>query len=334
MTEIFVKEPDTTTPRAVDSMRLYLAPLEGVTGWQYRRLVAKHFGSVDRYFTPFITPAQRIGESSRFGREIEPGHNEGLETVPQILTNDAEGFLETANALRDLGYEEVNLNLGCPSGTVVKKGRGSGFLQDPWGLDRFLEKIFSEAQVKVSIKTRIGYADPEEFADILEIYNRYPYSELIVHPRVRMEMYQGEPHLAQYEEAYQVLDEGAANGRKLVYNGNLFTDSDAIAMAERYPKTSALMLGRGAIARPDIFRAIRTGKEASCEELAAFHKELYQIYLAALGRKDVLFKMKEIWSFMKTAYPDSDWVWNKIRRSKTNEEFLANAAEILATERA
>ena len=306
---------------------LSLAPMEGVTGWKYRRLLNSEFGHADRFYTPFITPAERIGRSSRFGREIDPAHNEGMTVIPQILTNDAEGFIETAKLLKELGYREVNLNLGCPSGTVVRKGRGSGFLEYPWELDRFLEKIISGSPLPVSVKTRIGVRSPEEFGELVGIFARYPFTELIIHPRVREEMYTGYPHSEAFSEACERISV------PLVYNGNVNSPRDAYAVLSRFPSVAGIMLGRGAIARPDLFRELKTGKQASPAEMLLFHDKLYDLYREELGEKDVLFKFKELWSFMRFAYPDPEEVWNRIRRSKTNAEYRTAARDILGTER-
>lgn len=166
-------------------MKYYLAPLEGITTYIYRRAYHQHFAPMDKYFTPFLVPHTKKGFSTKEKNDVMPEHSPGMNLVPQIMSNQAESFLHTVEKLKVYGYEEVNLNLGCPSKTVVSKGRGSGFLADPDGLDRFLDEIFKKCDVKISIKTRIGKDDPEEFARLLDIYNQYPVEELIIHPRVQ-----------------------------------------------------------------------------------------------------------------------------------------------------
>ena len=155
-------------------MKYYLAPLEGITTYIYRRAYHQHFAPMDKYFTPFLVPHTKKGFSTKEKNDVMPEHSPGMNLVPQIMSNQAESFLHTVEKLKVYGYEEVNLNLGCPSKTVVSKGRGSGFLADPDGLDRFLDEIFKKCDVKISIKTRIGKDDPEEFARLLDIYNQYP----------------------------------------------------------------------------------------------------------------------------------------------------------------
>ena len=158
-------------------MKIYLAPLEGITGYTYRRALYQCFGGFDKYFIPFILPNQKGHLSTREKKDIMPENNEGMYAVPQILTKNAEDFIQTAETLQGYGYKEVNLNLGCPSKTVVTKGRGAGFLDRPDELDKFLDEIFSKCDMKISIKTRLGMDDPEEFEDLLTIYNKYPLEE-------------------------------------------------------------------------------------------------------------------------------------------------------------
>ena len=184
-------------------MKFYLAPLEGVTTYVYRNAYHKHFRPMDKYFTPFIVPHKEKNFSTREKKELSPENNQGLFVVPQLLTNNAEDFLKTANDIVKFGYDEINLNLGCPSGTVVAKKKGSGFLAFPEELERFLDEIFNKADFKISIKTRIGKENPDEFYRLLEIYNKYPMEELIVHPRIQTDYYKNTPNWKMFEEAYK-----------------------------------------------------------------------------------------------------------------------------------
>ena len=170
-------------------MEYYFAPMEGVTGAEYRAVHHRHFPGVDRYYMPFITPTQDRVFTPRELRNIAPERNVGYCAVPQLLTKNAGDFNWAAGELWAMGYDEVNLNLGCPSGTVTAKGKGAGMLADLEGLDRFLDGIFSAARGKISVKTRLGLRDPEEIFPLLERFARYPISLLILHPRVRQDFY-------------------------------------------------------------------------------------------------------------------------------------------------
>ena len=209
-------------------MKFYLAPLEGVTGYIFRNALEEYFPGTDRYFTPFIVPDQKHALRKRELRDVLPENNQVKELVPQILTSDPVRFVETAKALAEYGYEEVNLNLGCPSGTVVAGGRGAGMLADVEKLDCFLDQIFRDTDLRISVKTRIGIERPEEGYTLMKIYNQYPISEVIIHPRTRKEYYKGEPHLDVFSELL------AMSQHPVCYNGNLFTVSSSVRVFHRW----------------------------------------------------------------------------------------------------
>ena len=218
-------------------MKCYFAPLEGVTSAPYRQAHHRHFSGVDRYYAPFISPTIHHVLTPREQRDILPEYNEGVPVIPQLLTKNAEDFLWAAGDLAAMGYSEVNLNLGCPSGTVVSKGKGSGFLGHPEELERFLDEIFEKSPIAVSVKTRLGVTDPDEFGPILELYNRYPIPELTIHPRVQKQMYRGEVWLEHFAKA------AAECKIPLCYNGDLNTPADIAAHLERFPAIDTVMLG-------------------------------------------------------------------------------------------
>ena len=237
-------------------MKFYLAPLEGVTGYIYRNALEKYFPGTDRYFTPFIVPDQKRTLRSKELRDVLPENNRVGTLVPQILTNDGDRFREAVQALGEYGYEEVNLNLGCPSGTVVSRRRGAGLLGVPDELDRFLDRIFSENEVRISIKTRIGMTSPDEAYRLIHIYNQYPLSELIIHPRTREEYYRGQPHREVFAKLLPLCR------MPVCYNGNLLTARDYAAFREQFPTVDRVMLGRGVIANPGLIRELCDGEHA------------------------------------------------------------------------
>ncbi len=288
-------------------MQYYLAPLEGVTTYVYRNAYHRYFRPMDKYFTPFIVPHKGKKFNTREMKELSPEHNRGLFVVPQLLTNNAEDFLKTAKDITEFGYDEINLNLGCPSGTVVAKKKGSGFLAYPEELDRFLDEIFNKADFKISIKTRIGKEDSEEFERLLAIYNQYPLEELIVHPRVQTDYYKNKPNWDVYKQAYK--DSHAS----LCYNGDIFTKENLELFVKRFPNTEKVMLGRGMIANPGLLHEIESGTVMDKKTLLEFHNDIYEEYQAiSSGERNVLFKMKELWSYMKNLFPDSPKLMKKI----------------------
>lgn len=302
-------------------MQFYLAPMQEVTGWVYRNVYFAMFGNIDKYFTPFIVPTQKKILKTRERKEVAPENNRGMFVVPQIMTNHAGQFIDTCHMLMELGYHEINLNLGCPAATVVTKARGSGFLADAGKLDRFFEEVFlalgkEHSTLAVSVKTRIGLEFPEEFEDILRIYNRYPLSEIIIHPRLQKDYYGNQPYLEVFSDA---LNQSV---HPVCYNGDIFTKADYDAFIKRFPFVDRIMLGRGVVGNPGLVREIATGQQISKQELQDYHDGLYAGYREALGNeKDVLFKMKEVWHYLGADFSDAEKELKKIRKAGKPEEY-------------
>ena len=308
-------------------MKYYAAPMEGLTGYIYRRAHHRVFPGVDRYYTPFIMPGQKVLLRAKEARDLLPENNAGIPVVPQILSNQAEDFLHTAAALHDLGYTEVNLNLGCPSGTVASKHRGAGFLALPEELDRFLEAIFAACPTAISIKTRIGVENAEEFPAILDIYNRYPVKELTVHPRLLKQKYRGYPDREAF--AYALTNSRCP----VCFNGDLFTRADVEKTAAEFPGASALMLGRGLMADPALAQKAQGGPACDKVTLRRFHDLLLEDFLALqMGDKNVLFRVKELWFYMIHLFPDSAKFAKAINKSQHLSDYLS-AIERLFAER-
>ena len=250
-------------------IKLYAAPMEGLTGYIWRRAQREMFGGVDKYFTPFLSPNGNLTFQRKELDEVTQGERD---TVPQLLTNRGDYFVWAARELYAMGYREVNFNLGCPSGTVTAKGKGSGFLAHPNELAAFFDEVFSKNPLPVSVKTRLGYETPEEFAALLDLYNRYPIACLTVHPRVRKEKYRGPVHL-------DVFADALANSRNPVcYNGDLRTVGEVRALEGRFPEVTHVMIGRGLVADPALARKLRGGAGVTRKELSEFLAALYQGY--------------------------------------------------------
>ena len=299
-------------------VKYYMAPLESVTTWIYRQAHAKIYGRLDKYFIPFLEPHEKRDFKTRELQEILPEHNENIYAVPQILTNRSEGFIKLAKALKDWGYEEVNLNLGCPSKTVVTKGKGSGFLAKPEELKLFLTEIFDalSGEVKISVKTRIGKEDPEEFPALLELFNKYPMEELIIHPRVQKDGYGNVPRL----EIYELAEKQSMN--PICYNGDLYTREQIRNFAERFPGTERLMFGRGFLRDPGLL--YNEGKDLKdiFEKFWAFHDLVYEGYQERnMGDRNVLFKMKELWSYQVYQFSEPERLFKVFKKAQDCKEY-------------
>jgi tRNA-dihydrouridine synthase len=294
-------------------MELYLAPMEGITGYIYRNALKDLFGDHFRkYFTAFITPRPKAGMRSKERNDMHPDNNKGITLVPQIMSRDAEEFLSLAHEIRaDFGYEEINLNCGCPSGTVVSHGRGSGMLKDPEYLDRFLFEVFEKTEVKISVKTRIGVTDPDEWSQLLEIYKKYPLSELIIHPRVQKQGYGGKI----WKECFEMAADAPF---RVIYNGDIKTTEDLKCLSD------TLMIGRGVIADPSLGRQIYGGVKASAEELKAFHDRIFSEYEALFdGPQPLISHMKELWSYMCINFPGKEKEFKALKKARNLAEYKA-----------
>ena len=299
-------------------MKYYFAPLEGVTGYIYRNAYQTFFGQIDKYFIPFISPTKNKGFTYRELNDILPEHNQGLPVVPQILTNNSDYFIGTMNEIAKFGYDEFNLNLGCPSGTVVSKHKGSGFLAQREKLDEFLEDIFSKSSAKISIKTRIGKDSPDEFYELIEIFNKYPLEELIIHPRIQTDFYKNKPNMKVFKDAL------ALSKNPVCYNGDIFNGTDYRELAEMYPSLDAVMLGRGLIANPALIGEIKNNHVIDKQVIKAFHDAVYAGYQEiSSGDKNVLFKMKEFWFYMVHLFAESDKYAKKIRKTDRLRDYEA-----------
>ena len=308
--------------------QIYLAPMEGITTYIYRNAQAAVYGRLDKYFTPFLEPHEKRSFKKRELQEILQENNKGLFVVPQILTNRAEGFLELSASLYDMGYREVNLNLGCPSRTVVSKGKGSGFLAFPEELDRFLDTVFQGLAgnmpgMRLSVKTRLGMESPEEFPELLKIFGKYPLEELIVHPRVQKDYYNHRPDREMFRYARK------ESPGPLCYNGDLFTGEDVEAFLAEFPKTDRLMLGRGLIRNPGLAAGELTEEERK-ERFRRFHGLVLNGYREwDMGDRNVLFKMKELWFYQIRQFADAEKLGKKIKKAQTLAEYEETAEQLI-----
>ena len=303
-------------------MQYYFAPLEGLTDSIYRRNHHKYFGGVDRYYMPFLSPTIHRCLTHKEDRELPVADSVSFCAIPQILTKVPEDFLWAAQVCRDRGYREVNLNIGCPSGTVVSKGKGSGMLRDVDALDQFLEAVFRDSPIDISVKTRLGLENPEEFVSILEVLNRYPITELTIHPRVRKDFYKEPVREEWFRWAYE-------NSRiPLCYNGNILTREQADTVSERYPGVESVMIGRALVGDPGMLLPGGT----TAETLKQFHDALMEEYIEAFGSaRNAMFRMKENWGFLHKRFENTEKLWKKLRKTTDYSEYMAITGEIFHT---
>lgn len=337
-------------------MKFYFAPMEGITTYIYRNAHHKHYQGIDKYYAPFVSPGPDQGLSVKEVRDILPENNENIPLIPQLMTNRSVDFIKACQVVSNLGYKELNFNLGCPSGTVVSKRKGSGFLAYPDDLDRFLDEVFNDPmivnkEVEISIKTRAGKMSHDEWPRLMEIYNQYPMKELIIHPRVQQDFYKNTPSWDVFADAMKM------SKIPLVFNGDIFRVPEFLKFAETFPQIDAIMLGRGIIRNPELAEQIfalydqveertetsvtgtisdEAKKNAKADvfdkkRFRAFHDELIEDYSDYMyGEKPVLYKMKELWFYMMSMFPDNGKLDKKIKKTNRLDEYRTYIDELFS----
>lgn len=282
-----------------------VAPMEGLTDAIFRRVHADIFGPLSLYYTPFVTPTVEPRFTVRQMRQIDPVINANLKVVPQLLTRRAADFIWAARALSLMGYTEVNLNVGCPAGTVVAKGKGAGFLREPLALAEFFDRIFEQdLGIAVSVKTRLGWDRPEQFEGLAQLFCRYPIARLIVHARVKTDQYKGHARWQALEAALPVVT------RPLGINGDLVTVDDLRQARSRFNRApqglAEIMVGRGLMADPALFRKALGGAGVTLAELMHLHTSLWQAYSALFqSRRNATMRMKEHWFYWLNLFAET-----------------------------
>jgi len=312
----------------MNEINYYLAPMEGITGFVFRNAYHQVFEDFDEYITPFISPAADCIITPKELRDVHPDNNQGMNVVPQILANRADYFIETAKYLEQLGYKELNLNLGCPSGTVTAKKKGSGAFRDLELVRELLEGIYSGSPLPVSIKTRVGFEGPEEFCKILEIYKDYPMTKLIIHPRTRKDFYKGDLHPECVSQALEYLT------CPIVFNGDLWDSEFCRERLETYPGLEGLMFGRPAVGNPFLLEECRKGQLTEDADfrkrLAEFLNLLLEGYFKIMREENnAMHRMKEVWTYMGNLFDDADKPLKGIRKAKSVAEYKLYSAEIV-----
>lgn len=238
----------------------------------------------------------------------------------------AEDFLWMAGRLADMGYDEVNFNLGCPSNTVTAKKKGAGLLTEPELLRQFFDAVFAACTLPVSVKTRLGKTTAEGFPALLELYNDYPIRELIVHPRVQADQYHGQPDLEAF--AYALAHSRAP----VCYNGDLFDAPAVHAFQARFPTVERVMLGRGLAANPGLIGQLHTGEAPTAAQLQVFHDRLYAATRARIpDRRALLFRMKEAWRYLGCSFADAERPLRRIRKAQDMTEYDSAVRQLFAS---
>ena len=307
----------------MESPTLSLGPFQGITDAPFRNVFKKHFGGIDKFYTPFFTGIQKDHAKNLQVEEIDPRFNDVNTLTPQILSTDAEEILRFASQCKELGYTEINLNMGCPFPRVANKKRGSGLLPYPEKIEAMLSAVFERIDLKFSIKCRLGYFNPDEIIPVLAIFNQYPLSELIIHPRIGKQLYKGEADVKRFAELIPMIK------APLVYNGDIVSVESLERISERVKPVNEFMLGRGLLANPFLAEEIKACMDCTSlrsahndERLHAYVVDLYEDRLRhAGGSPKVLGRMKELWSYLMNSFDEPQDIWRKIKKINALKEY-------------
>lgn len=307
---------------------LYSSPLQGFTDFRFRNAFQKYFGGIDTYYAPYIRLNGKMEIKPVYQRDLDLANNTTLSLIPQVMTNDADEFLFVVKYIQDLGYKELNWNLGCPYPMVVNRGMGSGLIQDVAKIDSILKRAHDETDVIVSMKMRLGYEEPTEILDVLEMLEKYPIKNVAIHARLGKQLYKGGVDLNSFQTC---LDKSK---HLLYYNGDIQTVEGFHRMQDMFPKIEHWMIGRGLIADPFLPSMIKSNSthypENRTEIFNRFHSELFEGYHQSLsGYKHVQLKMMSYWEYFASITDYSNQILRKIKKSKSIEEYEANAEELI-----
>ena len=306
---------------------LLSSPLQGFTDFRFRNAQNKLFGGIDTFYSPYIRLNGKMVVKRSYERDLLPENNLGLEVIPQVITNDADEFLFVANYVRELGYKELNWNLGCPYPMVTKSGMGSGLINNPDKINHILDRAHSETDIIVSIKMRLGYENSEEILDVLPILDTYPIKNIAIHARTGKQLYKGGVHLDAFQ---QCID---STIHKLYYNGDITSVAKFHEMQQRFPSINHWMIGRGLISDPFLPSMIKNNTSEypanKIELFSAFHDTLYAIYSESLsGSTHILLKMYHLWEYFSVTFSNPHKVLKKIKKAQSIRNYEAAVAEI------
>ncbi len=303
----------------MENVKLSLGPFQGITDAPFRNVFKKHFGGIDKYYTPFFTGIQKDHAKNMQVEEIDPRCNDVETLTPQILSTDAEEILRFASQCKALGYKEINLNMGCPFPRVANKKRGCGLLPYPEKIDAMLSTVFERIDLKFSIKCRLGYFSPDEIVPVIEVFNQFPLSELIIHPRIGKQLYKGEADVQRFVELIPTIK------APLVYNGDIVSVESFERISNQVQPVNEFMLGRGLLSNPFLAEDIRMIQQPLLNRTERLHDYVNDLYEDRLqhagGSPKVLGRMKELWSYLMHSFDEPQDIWRKIKKINALKEY-------------
>jgi tRNA-dihydrouridine synthase len=309
------------------STTLLSSPLQGFTDFRFRNAFHRYFGGIDTFYSPYIKLNGKLVIKGSYERDILPENNTTLEVIPQIITNNAEEFLFVAKYVQQLGYKELNWNLGCPYPMVAKCGMGSGLISNTSQIEHILKRVHTETDIIVSMKMRMGYENPTEILDVFPILEQYPIKNIAIHARIGKQLYKGGVDLDSFQKC---LD---TSKQKIYYNGDITSVEKFRMMQERFPSIDHWMIGRGLIADPFLPSMIKNNTteypKNKLEIFEAFHDTIYQEYDAYLsGPTPIRMKMLGFWEYFSESFSNPQKTFKKIKKAGNSKNYEAVVKEI------
>jgi tRNA-dihydrouridine synthase len=309
------------------SSTLLSSPLQGFTDFRFRNAFHRYFGGIDTFYSPYIKLNGKLVIKGSYERDILPENNTTLEVIPQIITNDAEEFLFVAKYVQQLGYKELNWNLGCPYPMVAKCGMGSGLISNTSQIEHILKRVHNETDIIVSMKMRMGYENPTEILDVFPILEQYPIKNIAIHARIGKQLYKGGVDLDSFQKC---LD---TSKQKIYYNGDITSVEKFRMMQERFPSIDHWMIGRGLIADPFLPSMIKNNTteypKNKLEIFEAFHDTIYQEYDAYLsGPTPIRMKMLGFWEYFSASFSNPQKTFKKIKKAGNSKNYEIAVKEI------
>lgn len=301
-----------------------MAPIQGITDYRFRSCFNKFFKGVDKFYAPYIRLEKGDKIPNARIRDLNPVNNQGINLIPQVMSNKVAELVFLANYLEGLGYKEMNWNLGCPYPMLTKRKLGSGLLPHPEIIDKLLSELLPKIRIKLSVKTRLGLEDPKEINKVITVLNKYPIEEIIIHPRIAKQLYKGVADRDVIEELIPKVI------HPLAYNGDLKDSTDICDCQARFNGIDHWMIGRSIIANPFLaegFEKNNISDESKIERFEKFHNTLVEEYLSALsGPSHLLNRMRAFWEYFSLSFSNRHKVFKRIKKANSIEKFYAAVA--------
>ena len=296
--------------------------MQGLTEVLFRRVYEECFpGAIQKAVSPFLSLTHNLQysgvESAKYS-DVLPENNEGsIPLTPQILGKEPEEFVALGNMLYDMGYQEVNWNMGCPMRKVTAKHRGSGILPYPDEIRTILDNVLPRLKPRLSVKVRLGLKSSAEIFAVIPVLNQYPLVSVTIHPRLGRQQYSGVPDLDTFGEVLPTCV------HPVIYNGDICTAADARRIKERFPSISDIMIGRGVLYSPTLPLQI-AGDECDIDNMSRHfvRRLMEEIDKSYHNYESKIRKTKEYWCLMWRSLPISEMQARTVLRCHEYDEAL------------